>query len=182
MDSLAPFPSYVLQGEGDAGEYRINLAPRDTPYVVHVGRAPDNGLTLRNRSVSGRHAHIEVGGRHDYTVVVRDHGTDGTGSRFGTLSKRLFKSALCIAFQHYPFSEKELDDICEHYDCGLPDAFNGGLLDVAWRDFVNDILSAEVITKEVAYTETDMDATDAGYSDKIATGIDKVAGGFEETS
>jgi hypothetical protein len=105
---------------------------------------------------------------------------DAGGTRFGTLSKRLFKSALCIAFQHYPFSEKELDDICEHYDCGLPDAFNGGLLDVAWRDFVNDILSAEVITKEVAYTETDMDATDAGYSDKIATGIDKVAGGFED--
>ena len=29
---------------------------------------------------------------------------DAGGTRFGTLSKRLFKSALCIAFQHYPFS------------------------------------------------------------------------------
>lgn len=88
---------------------------------------------------------------------------DAGGTRFGTLSKRLFKSALCIAFQHYPFSVKELDDICEAYDCGLPDTFNGGLLDVAWRDFTNDVLSAEVIAKQVAYVEDDMDATDAGY-------------------
>ena len=105
---------------------------------------------------------------------------DAGGTRFGTLSKRLFKSALCIAFQHYPFSVKELEDICEAYDCGLPDTFNGGLLDVAWRDFVNDVLSAEVIQKQVAYECDDMDATDAGYADKIATGIDKVAGGFED--
>lgn len=105
---------------------------------------------------------------------------DAGGTRFGTLSKRLFKSALCIAFQHYPFSVKELEDICEAYDCGLPDTFNGGLLDVAWRDFTNDVLSAEVITKTLQYTETDMDATDAGYADKIASGIDKVAGGFED--
>ena len=81
---------------------------------------------------------------------------DAGGTRFGTLSKRLFMSALCIAFQHYPFSVAELDAICEAYDCGLPDTFNGGLLDVAWRDFTNDVLSAEVITKSVAYTETDM--------------------------
>ena len=87
MDShaLSQPPSFVLQGEGDAGEYRIALAPRDAPYVLHVGRAPDNNVTLRNRSVSAHHAHIEVGGRHDYHVTVRDHGADGTGSRFGTL-------------------------------------------------------------------------------------------------
>jgi hypothetical protein len=105
---------------------------------------------------------------------------DAGGTRFGTLSKRLFKSALCIAFHHYTFSEYELAAIAEHYDCGLPDTFNGGLLDVAWRDFTNDVLSAEVIVKELEYTETDMDATDAGYADKIASGIDRVAGGFED--
>lgn len=105
---------------------------------------------------------------------------DAGGTRFGTLSKRLFMSALCIAFQHYNFTPQELDDICEAYDCGLPDTFNGGLLDVAWRDFTNDVLSADVITKDVAYEETDMDDTDAGYADKIATGIDRVKGSFED--
>ena len=104
---------------------------------------------------------------------------DAGGTR-GTITKRLFQSALCIAFQHYTFSQQELDDIVEAYDCGLPDTFNGGLLEVAWRDFVNDVLSAEVVTKTVAYGETDMDATDAGYSDAIMSGIDKVAGGFED--
>jgi len=105
---------------------------------------------------------------------------DAGGTRFGTISKRLFQSALCIAFQHYQFSGKELDEIVEEYDCGLPDQYNGGLLEVSWRDFVNDVLSAEVLVKEVAYTETDMDATDSGNSDLIMTGIDKVAGGFED--
>ena len=105
---------------------------------------------------------------------------DAGGTRFGTITKRLFQSALCIAFQHYTFSTKELDDIVEAYDCGLPDTFNGGLLEVAWRDFTNDVLSAEVITKEVSYTETDMDATDTGYADAIMSGIDKVQGGFED--
>jgi len=105
---------------------------------------------------------------------------DAGGTRFGTISKRLFQSALCIAFQHYPFSVKELDEIVEAYDCGLPDTYNGGLLEVGWRDFANDVLSATVIAKEVAYTESDMDATDAGYADLIMTGIDKVKGGFED--
>ena len=98
MDShaLSQPPSFVLQGEGDAGEYRIALAARDAPYVLHVGRAPDNNVTLRNRSVSAHHAHIEVGGRHDYHVTVRDHGADGTGSRFGTLvGRRTSKAAPC---------------------------------------------------------------------------------------
>ena len=46
---------------------------------------------------------------------------DAGGTRFGTISKRLFMSALCIAFQHYTFSEKELDDIVEE-----PDSPRGG--------------------------------------------------------
>ena len=105
---------------------------------------------------------------------------DAGGSRFGTISKRLFQSALCIAFQHYTFSPAELDEIVEAYDCGLPDTFNGGLLEVGWRDFVNDVLSATVIAKEIAYEVADMDATDAGFSDLIATGIDRIQGGFED--
>ena len=48
---------------------------------------------------------------------------DAGGTRFGTITKRLFQSALCIAFQHYTFSQQELDDIVEAYDCGLPDTF-----------------------------------------------------------
>ena len=76
---------------------------------------------------------------------------DAGGTRFGTITKRMFQSALCIAFQHYTFSVAELDEICEAYDCGLPDLYNGGLLEVAWRDFTNDILSATVIEKTVAY-------------------------------
>jgi len=105
---------------------------------------------------------------------------DAGGTRFGTITKRLFKSALTIAFQHYAFSVKELDEIVEAYDCGLPDKYNGGFEEVAWRDFTNDVLSATVIAKEVAYDMTDTDATDAGYADGIMTGIDKIKGGFED--
>ena len=103
---------------------------------------------------------------------------DAGGTRFGTVSKRIFMSALGIAFVHYTFSEKEYDDIVGAYGCGGDDIYNGGKLQVAWRDFVNDVLSAEVIQKEFAYTDTDTDETDAGYSDAIATGIDRIKGGF----
>jgi hypothetical protein len=105
---------------------------------------------------------------------------DAGGTRFGTVSKRIFLSALVIAFTHYQFSEKELEDIATAYGCGSDDVYSGGKMQVAWRDFVNDILSAEVIQKDYAYTEGDMDMTDAGYSDGIATGIDKIAGGFHD--
>merc|ERR1719218_440660 len=37
---------------------------------------------------------------------------DAGGTRFGTVSKRIFSSALGIPFQHYSFSLKEFDDIC----------------------------------------------------------------------
>lgn len=105
---------------------------------------------------------------------------DAGGSRFGTISKRLFISALCIGFQHYRFSPAELDAIADAYGCGSDDIFNGGKMLVAWRDFVNDVLSAEVVAKEYEYSATDTDETDAGYSDGIATGIDKIAGGFDD--
>jgi len=103
---------------------------------------------------------------------------DAGGTRFGTVSKRIFASSLGIAFQHYQFSEKDYDDIVTAYGCGGEDIYNGGQLQVAWRDFVNDVLSAEVIVKEFAYTDTDTDETDAGYSDAIATVIDRIQGGF----
>lgn len=74
-----------LRGLGDADGVRLRLDPRELPYILRVGRAADNDVVLKNRSVSGRHAHIEVGGRYDYNIRVRDYGMDGTGSRFGTL-------------------------------------------------------------------------------------------------
>jgi len=105
---------------------------------------------------------------------------DAGGTRFGTISKRIFISSLCIAFQHYRFSEADLDAIASAYGCGSDDVFNGGKMSVAWRDFVNDVLSAEVVAKEYEYDATDTDETDAGYSDGIATGIDRIQGGFDD--
>ena len=105
---------------------------------------------------------------------------DAGGSRFGTISKRIFNSTLRIAFQHYNFSEVEMDAICETYGTGAEDVFNGGKMQVAWRDFVNDVLSADEIVVQYEYSATDTDETDAGYSDGIATGIDKIAGGFDD--
>ena len=105
---------------------------------------------------------------------------DAGGTRFGTVSKRIFISALGIAFQHYRFAEKDFDAIADAYGCGADDVFNGGKMQVAWRDFVNDVLSADVVVKEYEYNETDTDNTDAGYSDAIATGIDRIQGGFDD--
>ena len=87
----------VLQGERDVAPVRVPLPPRSMPYVLLVGRAPDSDVMLQNRSVSGRHARIEVSieptldenGQESsverYQVTVRDSGADGSGSRFGTL-------------------------------------------------------------------------------------------------
>jgi len=87
----------VLQGEGDVAPIRVPMPPRSVPYVLLVGRAPDSDVALQNRSVSGRHARIEVSmaptldendqenGAERYKVTVRDSGADGSGSRFGTL-------------------------------------------------------------------------------------------------
>lgn len=72
----------VLQGTGESAHIRVPLVFRDAPYVLYVGRAPDSDVVLPNKSVSARHARIEVAvGR----VVIRDFGADGSGSRFGTL-------------------------------------------------------------------------------------------------
>jgi len=105
---------------------------------------------------------------------------DAGGTRFGTLSKRLFTSALGIAYPRYKFSEQEFDAIVSTYGCGENDNFNDGKMSVAWRDFVNDVLSAEVVAPVFEYSATDTDETDAGYSDAIATGIDKIQGGFDD--
>jgi len=105
---------------------------------------------------------------------------DAGGTKHGTISKRLFLSALVLGFQHYRFSSEDLDAIANAYGCGSEDIYNGGMLQVAWRDFVNDVLSAEVIVKEYEYSATDTDETDAGYSDAIATGIDRIKGGFDD--
>jgi hypothetical protein len=107
---------------------------------------------------------------------------DAGGTRFGTVSKRIFASALCIAFTHKTFSTYELDQIVANYGCGEEDVFNGGKQQVAWRDFVNDVLSADVYKKTYEYSadQADTDQTDTGFSDGIATGIDKIAGGWDD--
>lgn len=107
---------------------------------------------------------------------------DAGGTRFGTVSKRIFQSALTIAFTHYTFSTAELDKIVSNYECGEVDHFNGGKQQVAWRDFVNDILSAEVVAKVYEYSadQADTDQTDTGFSDGIATGIDRIQGGWDD--
>eukprot|EP00620_Florenciella_sp_RCC1587_P015792 CAMPEP_0182581612 /NCGR_PEP_ID=MMETSP1324-20130603/50467_1 /TAXON_ID=236786 /ORGANISM="Florenciella sp., Strain RCC1587" /LENGTH=152 /DNA_ID=CAMNT_0024797993 /DNA_START=155 /DNA_END=610 /DNA_ORIENTATION=+ len=76
-------PMLVLRGVEDDTRV-LELGARGLPCVLRVGRAPDNDLVLKNKSVSGRHAVIEVGGPPRYEVTIRDSGSDGRGSRFGT--------------------------------------------------------------------------------------------------
>ena len=70
---------------------------------------------------------------------------DAGGTRFGTLSKRMFLSALLIAFQHFVFSPELQREIAAQYGTGEVDRFCGGKQEVAWRDFVNDVLMAPEI-------------------------------------
>ena len=68
----------------DGGQPETIKLPRGgRPYVRVVGRAPDNDVVLKQKSVSGRHAVIEVGGPPDFSVFLRD-GVNGKASRFGT--------------------------------------------------------------------------------------------------
>ena len=76
-------PMLVLRGVEDDTRV-LELGARGLPCVLRVGRAPDNDLVLKNKSVSGRHAVVEVGGPPRYDVTIRDSGSDGRGSRFGT--------------------------------------------------------------------------------------------------
>ena len=71
-------------------------------------------------------------------MVMQDAG----GTRFGTIGKNPFKSALGIAFHHYTFTPEIYDDLCDFYGCGDVDRFNGGKSLVAWRDFCNDYLAS----------------------------------------
>ena len=71
-------------------------------------------------------------------MVMQDAG----GTRFGTLGKRFFLSALGIAFQRYTFTPEIYQGLATAYGCGDDDRMNGGKMDVAWRDFVNDFLAS----------------------------------------
>ena len=81
-------------------------------------------------------------------MVMQEAG----GTRFGTLGKRQFKSALGIAFPRYTFTADVYDDLADFYGVGDVDRNdgwdvpehdlslremrkNGGMTQVAWRDF-----------------------------------------------
>ena len=75
---------------------------------------------------------------------------DAGGTRFGTIGKRAFKSALGIAFHHYTFTPEIYDDLCDFYGCGDDDLWDAGNVngkigkrEVGWRDFCNDFLAAK---------------------------------------
>ena len=76
--------------------------------------------------------------RHLFLSSFQDAG----GTRFGTIGKRFFKSALGIGFQHYTFTPQIYDELADFYGCGAPDRFEGGKTLVAWRDFCNDFLAS----------------------------------------
>lgn len=65
------------------------------------------------------------------------------GTRYGTISKRLFCSALTDTFHRHRFSEELLFQIVSHYGTGAEDIFNGAKELVAWCDFVEDVMGAE---------------------------------------
>lgn len=97
-----------------------------------------------------------------------DLSQDAGGTRFGTIGKRFFKSALGIAFHHYTFTPEIYEGLCLHYGCGDDDRFHGGKMLVAWRDFANDFLAAkkfDALGREVAHAGNDGIAGrgDTGY-------------------
>ena len=74
---------------------------------------------------------------------------DAGGTRFGTIGKNPFKSALGIAFHHYTFTPMIYDDLCDFYGCGDDDLWDAGNVNgkigkrqVGWRDFCNDFLAS----------------------------------------
>ena len=94
-------------------------------------------------------------------MVMQDAG----GTRFGTIGKNPFKSALGIAFHHYTFTPMIYDDLCDFYGCGDDDLWDAGNINgkigkrqVAWRDFCNDFLAAkkyDSMGREVAHAGND---------------------------
>ena len=94
---------------------------------------------------------------HDAAFCTTPHLQDAGGTRFGTIGKRQFKSALGIAFPRYTITAKVYDDLADFYGVGDDDPkdgwdvpehdlslramrVNGGKMQVAWRDFCNDMI------------------------------------------
>jgi len=98
------------------------------------------------------------------------------GTRFGTLGKRHFLSALTIAFHHYNFTPEIYKMMTDWYGVGAKDFAEGGLEEVAWRDFVNDVLSSgkyEAVGggQPIALSAKYDPALNASYNDAALAGM-----------
>ena len=97
------------------------------------------------------------------------------GTRFGTIGKRHFLSALTIAFHHYTFTPEIYKMLTDAYGVGAPDFAEGGLEEVAWRDFVNDVLSSSkdegVGVQAIALGSKYDPALNASYNDAALAGV-----------
>ena len=98
------------------------------------------------------------------------------GTRFGTIGKRHFCSALTIAFHHYKFTPEIYKALCDAYAVGAPDFAEGGLEEVAWRDFCNDVLSSDVTKSAHGVQEIDLAGKydpkkNASFNDAALAGI-----------
>ena len=96
------------------------------------------------------------------------------GTRYGTVKKMRFDSAMRVAFHHFKFTEQMMADIIAWYGVGQDDLVSGGKDMVAWRDFTNDVLMALPPTKEQANQ-----LADDNYME-IALAFDCVQGGFDD--
>jgi len=68
---------------------------------------------------------------------------DAGASCYGTMSKGQFNGQLVKTFKRFHFTDALLGQITSAYGTGLPDHKWGGLKEVAWMDFVEDISKAE---------------------------------------
>ncbi|MGB1602228.1 MAG: hypothetical protein ACPIOQ_56390 [Promethearchaeia archaeon] len=96
-----------------------------------------------------------------YNIDLYDTLQAAGGSHYGTIPISKFSSALVVALNRFPLTEKILADIAAHYGCGAQSPAgsvyqNGQWVKqlvhecIAWQDFVEDVMKAQ----DVADTPT----------------------------
>lgn len=107
-----------------------NVSPRDpvVPNGEDMSRADlVNAMQRLNKYVE------------DKDVNLTDTFKAAGGSSNGIISKPRFKTALGMAFHHFPLNEPMIAAIALKYGCGPPDSHSGGYQEVLWRSFVVEL-------------------------------------------
>ncbi len=101
-----------------------------------VDRVPDPPEALKPTLLAFKDKAIAEG--IDLASIFQQYG----GTRYGTISKRLFCTSLTTTFLRFNFTDQLLYSLVSAYGVGAEDTYNGGKELVAWCDFVEDVMGA----------------------------------------